>query len=151
MRFKVAEEDIHPLANPEYSEYEGYKYLRESLHQWPLGVLDMNEDNIDEYCEKYYSMEDHPFYKLVCTRFEVPPKYGTTQEESKKLFVDCFKDEVFSTAFLGRLPPKTANFDIFYGKRTQIYVLFIEIRVYSKYTCYNTYFNALLPKLQCYR
>ena len=151
MRFKVAEEDIHPLANPEYSEYEGYKYLRQSLHRWPLGVLDMNEDNIDEYCEKYYSMEDHPFYKLVCTPFEVPPKYGTTQEESKKLFVDCFKDEVFSTAFLGRLPTKAANFDIFYGKRTQIYVLFIEIRVFSKYTCYNTYFNALLPKLQCYR
>ena len=116
MRFKVPDEDIHPLANPEYSDFEGYRYLRKSMHQWPHGVLEMNETNIDEYFERYYSMEAHPFFNLVCTPFDPPLKYGTTQEESKKLFVDCFKDEVFSTAFLGCHPPKSANFDIFYGK-----------------------------------
>jgi hypothetical protein len=108
---------LHPLANSEYSDYETHKVITRTLHKWPnQEVLEMNATKIDEYLEFYYMPEHHPFYSMVCTPFQPPLKYGTNAEESKKLFVDCFRDEVFSTAMMGLHPVGSLNNDIFIDK-----------------------------------
>ena len=63
MQFKVPNEDVHPLANQDYSDFEIYGVIRKSMHQWPFGVLEMDHAKNDEYFEKYYKPEDHPFFK----------------------------------------------------------------------------------------
>ena len=89
--------------------------IRKTMHDWPFGLLEFDACNIGEYLDRFYKPENHPFYGMVCTPFEPPQKYGTS-EETSKLFVDCFKDEVFSTAFMGHHKMGTPNADMFFDK-----------------------------------
>ena len=93
--------ETHPLMDAELSSYESHRGLVTSMHSWPLNVPFMSE-MIDGFIMDTYSFEMHPFYRMLLdVPMKVPKEYNTNPEEAKKLFVDCYRTEVFSRPFLG--------------------------------------------------